>query len=186
MTVDVTLEEIYNGSRREVSYEKQVLGLDGRTTKKQKASVSVYVKPGMQSSQKLKVRGEGNQQAKLPPTDLNICFKLVPSAKGSNAARFERKADNNLIYRHTLTLNDALQCRPIKMVTLDGRKLLVPVDQIPSPGSVKVLEGEGLVCHDDTAVSTLPSNEQRGDLYILFDIQFPRSLPGPEQRDQLI
>ena len=35
VTVDVTLEEIYNGSRREVSYEKQVLGLDGRTTKKQ-------------------------------------------------------------------------------------------------------------------------------------------------------
>ena len=33
ITVDVTLEEIYNGSRKEVSYSKQVLGLDGRTIK---------------------------------------------------------------------------------------------------------------------------------------------------------
>ena len=50
VTVDVTLEEIYNGSRKEVSYERQVLGLDGRTIKKQQHSVSVYVKPGMPES----------------------------------------------------------------------------------------------------------------------------------------
>eukprot|EP00354_Favella_ehrenbergii_P005461 CAMPEP_0170457428 /NCGR_PEP_ID=MMETSP0123-20130129/4719_1 /TAXON_ID=182087 /ORGANISM="Favella ehrenbergii, Strain Fehren 1" /LENGTH=116 /DNA_ID=CAMNT_0010721209 /DNA_START=208 /DNA_END=558 /DNA_ORIENTATION=+ len=42
-----TLEEMYNGSRKTVSYEKQVLGLDGRTIKTQQAEVTIYVKPGM-------------------------------------------------------------------------------------------------------------------------------------------
>ena len=134
----------------------------------------------------MQLRGQGNQQAKLPTTDLNISFRLVPSAKGSNAERFSRKPGRNLIYKHTCSLNDALQCRPIKMKTLDGRNLMIAVDQIPSPGSVKVIEGEGLVRFDDTAVGTMESNESRGDLYILFDIQFPRSLPGPDQREKLI
>ena len=49
VTTDVTLEEMYNGSRKTVSYEKQVLGLDGRTLKTQQAEVTVYVKPGMEA-----------------------------------------------------------------------------------------------------------------------------------------
>ena len=99
VTVDVTLEEMYNGSRKSVSYEKQVLGLDGRTVKKQTASVTVYVKPGMEASNTMTLVGEGNQQAKRDPTNLNVSFKQVSSAKDSNASLFTRKG-NNLIYRH--------------------------------------------------------------------------------------
>ena len=61
MKVDVTLEEMYNGSRKKVTYDKQVLGLDGRTVKKQKASVDIYVKPGMQASNTMCIKGAGNQ-----------------------------------------------------------------------------------------------------------------------------
>ena len=168
--VDVTLEEMYNGSRKTVCYDKQVLGLDGRTVKTQQASVDICLKAGMTACHTIKMCGEGNQQAKMPPTDLNISFKHVPSACGSNASRFERTNGNCLLYRHKLSLNDALQCRSVKMCTLDGRTLLVPVDQIPSPGSIKVIEGEGMVCRDDHAVGTMQGNETRGDLYILFDV----------------
>ena len=61
MTVDVTLEEMYNGSQKQVTYEKQVLGLDGRTVKKQQASVPIFIKPGMEASNKMTVNGAGNQ-----------------------------------------------------------------------------------------------------------------------------
>ena len=128
VTVDVTLEEMYNGARKEVTYSKQVLGLDGRTIKKQQASVSIMVKPGMDTSHKMTLRGEGNQQAKLPATDLKISFKQVKCPAGSNGANFERKNGNCLVYRHKLTLNDALQCRPVKMTTMDGRSLLISID----------------------------------------------------------
>ena len=61
------------------------------------------------------------------------------------------------------------------MTTLDGRTLLIAMDQIPSPGSVKVIEGEGMLNIDDENMG--PDAETRGDLYILFDVEFPKRLP---------
>lgn len=52
---------MYNGARKDVTYKKQVLGLDGRTIKKQKACVTIMVKPGMDCSHTMKLKGEGNQ-----------------------------------------------------------------------------------------------------------------------------
>ena len=60
VTVDVTLEEMYNGSSKEVTYKKLVLGLDGRTVKKQQACVNIMVKSGMDVSHKMTLAGEGN------------------------------------------------------------------------------------------------------------------------------
>ena len=74
------------------------------------------------------MRGKGNQQPKLPPTNLHLSFKQVASEAGSNASKFERKNGNCLMYTHKITLNDALQCRPVKMTTLDGRTLLISLD----------------------------------------------------------
>jgi DnaJ-class molecular chaperone len=33
ITVEITIKELYCGSRKEVSYERQVVGLDGRTVR---------------------------------------------------------------------------------------------------------------------------------------------------------
>jgi len=110
----------------------------------------------------------------------------VKSAAGSNAALFERKNGKDLLYRYSLSLNDALQCRPVKLKTLDGRTLLVALDQIPSPGSVKLIEGEGMNFYDDTCVGTKSSNTVCGDLFIMFDVQFPKNLGGPDRRQELI
>jgi len=140
----------------------------------------------MPASHKIKLNGEGNQQAKHPATNLNISFKQVASEAGSNASNFERKNGNGLVYRHKLSLNDALQCQPVKMTTMDGRKLLIAIDQIPSPGSVKVIHGEGMVISDDTDVGTQSTRDIRGDLYVCFDVEFPKRLPNPERRRELI
>ena len=35
-----------------------------------------------------------------------------------------------------------------------------------------------MVTRDDKVVSTMTSRETRGDLYILFDVEFPKHLPG--------
>ena len=70
------------------------------------------------------------------------------------------------------------------MTTLDGRNLLIAMDQIPSPGSVKVIEGEGMLNVDDENMG--PDCEARGDLYIMFDVEFPKRLPTAERRDELV
>jgi DnaJ-class molecular chaperone len=50
ITLDVTLKEFYNGSRKTVTYERQVVGLDGRTVKNEFSSIDVYIRPGMLES----------------------------------------------------------------------------------------------------------------------------------------
>ena len=122
----------------------------------------------MLESKTLKMKGLGNQSVKNDPTDLIISFKMVPCVKGENSSKYERKGELNLLYRHEVSLVDVIQCKPIKLTTLDGRKLLVPVDQIHSPGSVKLVQGEGFKGGD--------AGEKKGDLYIYFDVKFPTKL----------
>lgn len=61
VTVNVTLREFYSGSHKTVNYDRQIVGLDGRTTRKEKACVEVIIKPGMVESQVLNYKGQGNQ-----------------------------------------------------------------------------------------------------------------------------
>lgn len=173
ITIPITLSEIYNGSRKRPTYRKKCLGLDGRTIEEKQECIDIYVKPGMCESTKMTFAGKGHQSAKRGSSDLKICFKLVDSPADSNAALFKRIQGDCLLYRHKLSLNDAIQCNSVKLMTLDGRTLLIPVDSIPSPNSVKCIKGEGLVTYNDAAVGDMKSGEKRGDLYILFDIEFP-------------
>ena len=64
VTVEASLDEFFNGSKKKVTYRRQVVGLDGRTIKTEPAFVNVFVKPGMPESQTLKLKGLGNQSAK--------------------------------------------------------------------------------------------------------------------------
>ena len=90
VTVDLTLEELYNGSRKTVTYSKKYLGLDGRTEELKPASVEIFVKPGMSETKVLTLQGKGHESAKHPTTDVIVKFRLVPSAKGSNASLYSR------------------------------------------------------------------------------------------------
>ena len=175
ITVSATLDEFFNGSKKKVSYMRQVVGLDGRTLKQEEAFVNVFVKPGMLESKTLKMRGLGHQSVKNEPTNLNISFKMIPCVKGANSCKYERKGERDLLYRHEVSLTDVIQCKPIKVTTLDGRKLIIPVDQIHSPGSVKLVQGEGFKSGD--------AGEQRGDLYICFDVKFPTKLSVQQKQE---
>jgi DnaJ-class molecular chaperone len=70
-------------------------------------------------------------------------------------------------------LLEVIECRPIRMVTLDGRKLTVSVDQVMSPGTVKAVSEEGLQVDEHTKEET---GCDRGSLFVLFDVQFPKTL----------
>ena len=187
VTVNATLEEFFNGSKKSVVFDRQVLGLDGRTIKTEPASVDVFVRPGMPESETLTMKALGNQSSKYAPTDLNIKFKMIPSETGSNSAKFERKNGNCLLYRHTVCLLDVIQCKPVRMTTLCGRNLLIAIDQIQSPGSVKVVQGEGFVKYRGESKgakdATAGKAEERGDLYIVFDVQFPTKLSVDQKQE---
>lgn len=81
VTAKVTLKEFLCGAHKIVHYNRQVVGLDGRTVKHEDATVEVVVKPGMLESAKLHYPGMGNQQPKMPATDLIVSFQLSSKDK---------------------------------------------------------------------------------------------------------
>lgn len=88
---------------------------------------------------------------------------------------FKRNKEN-LFYTYTLSLVDALQCKTIQVYTLDNRVLNIFLDEIVSPNTVKIIKGEGLYFKNST--------ENKGDLYISFNILFPKYLP-PENKERI-
>lgn len=83
--------------------------------KQETSSVSVVVRPGMQISQKLVFSGKGNEQPKQSASDLIVSFSMQADK------HYSRKDTNDLIYRHKVSLVDVIQCKPVKITTLDGR-----------------------------------------------------------------
>ena len=59
--VPTTLQEFYNGCTKEITYERQVIGLDGKTTQKKKVTREIEIKPGMEHYNNCMFRGEGHQ-----------------------------------------------------------------------------------------------------------------------------
>lgn len=51
-----------------------------------------------------------------------VNFKMHPDQ------HYTRGENNDLIYRHKVSLLDVIECKPVKITTLDDRQLLVPID----------------------------------------------------------
>ena len=90
-------------------------------------------------------------------------------------SNYSRKG-NDLIYKHNVSLVDALNASPVKFKTLDGRTLNISVDQIISPQSVKIVEDEGMPVYDPEDEKVTVTSDKRGKLFIVFNIQFPKNL----------
>ena len=104
---------------------------------------------------------EGDERPGEVPADLIFVLKEVPHA------RFKRQG-NDLHYTANISLKQALTNAVIEVETLDGRKLRITMNEVVTPTSRQVVQGEGMPLQKD------PS--QRGDLVINFNIKFPRSL----------
>ena len=178
VSLEVTLKEFFCGSKKEVNYTRQVVGLDGRSCKQETASVELFIRPGMDEKQELVVKGKGNEAPRQEPTDLIVKFKSVGDA------HYTRQGSADLIYHHRTSLQDVINCKPVQLTTLDGRRLLIPIDQVMSPNTVKLVENEGFIF--DTGMKYEATERERmlmqkkegrrGNLYILFAIDFPRQL----------
>ena len=71
--------------------------------------------------------GEGNQMPKQKNSDLFVKFKLVPG-DCAHSRLFKRQGLDDLVYTHKTTIVDVIQCKPVELTTLDGRRLNIAVD----------------------------------------------------------
>ena len=89
---------------------------------------------------------------------------------------FERKVDD-LYTNVTVSLQDALVGFSVKLTHLDGHKVEVKREKVTWPGATIMKKGEGM-----------PNAENRnklGNLYITFDVKFPRGELSAEDKDSI-
>jgi len=115
------------------------------------------------------LKKEGDERPGEDPADIIFILKEKPHP------RFKREG-NNLLYTAQLTLKQALVNPVVEVVTLDGRKLRVTMNEIVSPNTKQVIKSEGM------PIAKSPG--EKGDMIITFEIQFPTKLT--EQQKQMI
>ena len=80
---------------------------------------------------------------------------------------------DNLIYRHKISLADALTISVIEFTTLDGEIIKYRPDEIITPELKKVFYGKGMPIYNDDPLSPLMLNHTRGNFILTFQIEFP-------------
>lgn len=183
VVLECTLHELYNGCLKKVQYNRSVLMHDGKTLRTQPEELNVEVKPGFSEATTLSFAGKGNEAEGHKPSKLVIKFAQVPHEN------FRRK-DNDLIYTQKISLEDALLSQPVKIKALDGRNIVCTIDEIITPQTVKLIEGEGMPVAQDPSTDALSSLRSlslipRGNMYLRFDIQFPKKI-STENKEALI
>lgn len=135
---------------------------NGKKTVQDQKIIEVKITPGMRDNQKIVFYGEGDQEPDIEPGDV----VLVIRTKGHDT--FERKGDD-LFMRKKISVNEALCGYSTVIQHLDGRNLVMSSHpgEVIQPESLRGIIGEGM---------PIPSSPgQRGNLYVLFDIQFPEN-----------
>lgn len=125
------MKEFYNGSTKVFKYKRDKIYPDGRSINKVEEELSIEVKPGYDEKTVLTLPGKGNEQYTHAQSSIIVKFELDESQSGNYTKR-----GHNLIYTHSLSLEDALNCANIAFETLDGRPISINLDQPITPQTV--------------------------------------------------
>lgn len=133
----------------------------GKKVTPEKKILDVFIEKGMVDGQKICMKGEGDEEPGLEPGDVNMIIKQ------KDHPVFTRKG-GDLFCHAKITLAEAL-CgfNRVILTHLDGRGIQVahPRGKVIQPGQVKRILNEGM--------PTFKRPDDRGDLYIQFDVEFP-------------
>lgn len=104
--------------------------------------------------------------------DLEVSFKVKNQ-------RLKMKKGNDLIVIKRINLIDALQAKSFEMETVSGQIESIVVTEIISPSLVIRVPERGFYYFDSNDSDLLC----RGDLFVKFDIQFPKELTTQQKSE---
>ena len=129
--------------------------------------------------------GEGHQQPGQRNSNLYVNFQLAPpnwkADDYETQCRYTREK-NDLYYKKKITLQDAIKCNPVKIPLLNGKTILLAIDETITPKTIKKIPGEGMKIYKKR--DYMDECDDRGDLYVSFEIEFPKKLNN-EQREKI-
>lgn len=181
VTLECTLSELYNGAMKSFEFTKQRLCADGKTLTEEKEKLNVEIEPGMSEATKIIFPLKGNQAYAHADSVLVVSIKQVED-------EHFRREGNDLIYTHSVSLEDAIRGEPVSLKTLDGRTLRFQLNGQIGPNSVHEVKGEGMPLYDKVDKDRLlqaVGERAKGDLRVRFNVVFPQRL-SEEQRERAI
>ena len=164
--LECTLEELYIGCIKNVKFMRKKVASDSVTLEEVEENIDVDILRGYDKNSVIVFKGMGNEGLGEKNSDLIVKIK----EKKNNS--FKRVNKNDLIYIHEISLAQALNGDPVRLTTLDNRKIAISIDEIISPSTVKKVPGEGMPIYKKE-LSVRDLEIEKGDLYIKFHIIFP-------------
>jgi len=163
-----SLEELYKGATKKMRINRKRLHPDGQSTYDDVKILEINIKPGWKAGTKITFPKEGDEKPGITPGDIIFVVTEKPHL------RFKRSG-NDLIYKHNITLKQALTGFTMEIETLDNRKLRIPINKFPSSDYVHTIPNEGM-----------PNSKgnSKGKLLVEFSATFPKNLS--ERQKQLI
>uniref|UniRef100_T1L504 Chaperone DnaJ C-terminal domain-containing protein n=1 Tax=Tetranychus urticae TaxID=32264 RepID=T1L504_TETUR len=140
---------------------KKILNPDGKSSRKEDKVLTINVKPGWKAGTKITFQREGDQNPNRIPADIVFIIRDKPDSL------FKREGVD-VKYIAKITLREALCGCMVKAPTITGGRVHLKLTDIVKPNTIKKIPNQGLPHPKDT--------DKRGDLVIVFDIQFPDSL----------
>lgn len=202
MDLYVTLEEVYSGNFIEIVRNKPVAKaasgtrrcncrMEMRTTQmgpgrfqmsqeqvcdecpnikfvNEEKLLEVEIEPGMRDGYEYPFLSEGEPHIDGDQGDLKFIIRVVKHPK------FERKGDD-LYTNISISLQDALNGFDLELEHLDSHKVKISREKITWPGAKIKKKNEGMPNYEN--------NNSKGDLYITFDIDFPKTELTKEQKE---
>lgn len=159
--LNVTLEDVLHGASKKMKITREVIIQGTNTTRSEPKVLEINVKKGWKEGTKITFPKEGDQRHGIAPAD--IIFTL----RDKQHPLFKRDHENNLIYRHKVSLKRALLGCSVDIPTLDQTQHRIEFKQI-LPTTKRRLKGYGL------PKPKFPNT--RADLIVEFDIDFPKNL----------
>jgi DnaJ family protein A protein 2 len=145
----------------------------GARTTKEKKTLEVFINKGMKNGERIIFAGEADEAPDTTPGDVVVVLQMKEHEE------FKREAAH-LIMKKTISLAESLCGFEFKLKHLDGRILVVKSEPgiVTKPGDFKAIMNEGMP-HPKSIF-------QKGNLYIEFNVEFPKSGMLPENTLKLI
>ena len=158
--VNVELEDLFHGTTKSLKITQRKINPATNGYTEVPEVITLNIKPGWKEGTKVTYEGRGNESPGVPPADVVFVIKQKPHPN------FTRDGDD-LVYRATITLEEALTGTKVDVRTLDNRHLRVNIREVVHPNYSKVLQGEGM-----------PNSKtgKRGNLRIQFSVMWPTEL----------
>ena len=165
--IHITLKQAYTGTSVQVDFERWIQEEELKINENE--TIHINIPQGIDDNETILIQGSGNiinMGGKSVKGDVHIQIHV------SNDTEFKRNK-NDLFYKKTITLKEALCGFKFKLEHLNGNQLGLNVNIVLFTGAKQVFKNLGMVREGIV-----------GNLVLDFEVKFPETLT-PEQKDAI-